>query len=317
MLDGDGRLNVFVNSTTQDFRHYRSLDDENLNNFELIVEGNGHATDKQSYYPGVGIHNDVIYLGYVVTGYDFWLTWKSVTDTVWAPAILMDAGRVDPGGNHCVLYPSFAFHGDSVYIVASHTSDGSTYNFKDAALLYSFAADDPQSFSVEEVYPKHAGYPAFGYSVDFDDTGAPEVLFVVGEKVYGEDNPEALPPAIYIAERNKSEAGWEWELVSDESGVASRGELNGKDIILLNTNDWKGGGKLTVLERFSNRDSWNSHPIPWPSDSTKLFPNSLVIANTNNGSSLSGLDAMFSVRSRDKRPDSLYTYELYYLHTGE
>jgi hypothetical protein len=317
VLDSQGRLNVFTNSVTNPQRHYRSLDDNNFDNFELVAEGNGHSWDPHSYYTGVGIHNDMLYMSYITNDADAWLTWKALADTAWAPAVLLFDGYADPGGNHGVVYPNFAFHEDSAYVVASHTSDGSTYNFKDAVFLYTFPLDNPADFDLEQVYPIHKGYPAFGYEINLDDPQNPELLFAVREKVYGEDNPDALPPSIYMATREKGKAGWVWQAVSKQFGVATRGELAGKSVIVLNENDWKGNGKFTALERGKNSDEWTPYPIPWAVDSTKLFPSNLQLLSKSNGSTHSGLNGIFDVRNGEKGADSLYIHELYYLHLAD
>ncbi|MBN1349791.1 hypothetical protein JXJ21_10310, partial [candidate division KSB1 bacterium] len=60
-LDQAEHLNVIFNSQTEPVKHYRSMDQDNLHNFELIASGNG-LDDGRGWYVGVGIHENRIYM---------------------------------------------------------------------------------------------------------------------------------------------------------------------------------------------------------------------------------------------------------------
>ena len=317
-LDQENRLNVLTNSQTNGIRHYRSTDDQNLNQFVLIAEGNGHAEDPRGFYPGIGIRNDTLYMAYITNDYDFWLTWKCLEDSLWAPAILLYDGYADPKGNHAMLYPRFTFSQDTVYLLASHCSDGSTYNFKDAVYLYQFRPSNPQTFTLDPVYAPRKGYSAFGFNVSLGSDNEPVVIMTSGGHQYGPVDSTALPAGLYRAKRFSERDGWMYEQIYSGPAVPSEIHLGEDQFIILNANDWAGNGSLSAMFE-SGKDLWQRIPISWPwPDSTRLFPSNLQFTTPTSGSSPgSGADGVLAVSSKNETGDGLHSYDLYYVRMGK
>lgn len=217
-LDDEGRLNYIQNSQTLPIRHYRSTDGENLNHFALVASGNG-IPDGRGWYVGVAVHGKTMYMAYVTLVYDLYYTWKSITDSAWHPAVLVEAGVVDTAlGNHSWLYPRFTFFGDRGYITASSTVDGSKENTYDKVCMASFLLNAPEKFEKEVVYDGAVGY----YSYCYDTVITPDSLilcgFNAGRYKYGPKRTDILPAGLYIASRKVGTSKWEIHHVDEGDG---------------------------------------------------------------------------------------------------
>jgi hypothetical protein len=198
-LDYEGRLNYIQNSQYDSISHYRSVDNENLNNFQLVARGNG-VEDGRGWYVGTGINDSTMYLSYVTLQYDLYLTWKKITDTEWHKAVLIESGKVDTvSGNHSWLYPRFNFHNNKGFITVSSTVDGSKYNTYDKVRLVTFSLSNPSEFTKEIVFDGTVGY--YSYSYDAIITSNEKIVcgFSASIYKYGEKKKDIIPEGLYVS----------------------------------------------------------------------------------------------------------------------
>lgn len=261
-LDDDGRLNYVQNSQTRPIRHYRSTNSENLKDFALIASGNG-IPDGRGWYVGVGICGRTMYMAYVTLSYDLYYTWKNITDPVWHPAVLVEAGVVDTAlGNHAWLYPRFTFFGDRGYITVSSTVDGSRQNTYDKVYMVSFALAAPGAVTRELVYQGDVGY----YSFSYDTIITPDSLiicgFSAGRHKYGPQRAHALPAGTYVASRRIGTTAWEvsrvdeadggialhWHPVNGLYALVTRGSWDRENVTLLKRSADGGRTWTTITE---------------------------------------------------------------------
>lgn len=220
-LDEDGRINLIQNSETEPIHHFRSTDDENLNNFELIASGNG-LEDGRGWYVGVGIHRSTMYLSYITLNYNLYLTWKGVTDKNWHQAILLHPGEVNPvRGNHSWLYPRFNFHGGEGYIAVSSTVDGTTHNTYDKIYVVRFSLKKPDVFTSQLVYEGPLGYYTYCTDMIVQPDGTIVCGFRAGQRKYGPEQSTALPPGLYVAVRARHDKKWRVSTVDDHDGIVT------------------------------------------------------------------------------------------------
>jgi hypothetical protein len=217
-LDGEGRLNYVQNAQYLPIRHYRSTDEENLNNFSLVSTGNG-IPDGRGWYVGLAVHGKTMYMAYVTLQYDLYYTWKRIQDAAWHPAVLVEPGVVDTAkGNHSWLYPRFNFFGDRGYITVSSTVDGSKYNTYDKVCMVTFSLDNPEKFEKEIVYDGAVGY----YSYCYDSIVTPDSMIVcafnAGRYRYGEKRSDILPAGLYVATRKTTAKEWSIHRVDEADG---------------------------------------------------------------------------------------------------
>ncbi|MBN2090743.1 hypothetical protein JW964_14115 [candidate division KSB1 bacterium] len=313
-LDNEGYLNVITNSQTSPVKHYRSTDIENLQNFELIASGNGQD-DGRGWYVGVGISDNRIYMAYITLDYDFWLTWKEIQDSTWHPPVLVYDGFPDPGGNHALLYPKFYFSKNKGYILASHCSDGSTYNFKDKVFLITFSPEQPEDFSIDHVYEGHKGYGAFGYDLLVNNEGTIFCAYHAGKHYYGHEIEDAVAPGIYISVKKSEKDDWEQFQIHDSVGNVALFSGKGGDIYaLINEGDWENTQRIMLKKSVDDGERWEmlNENILSPNSEMK-HPNNFQTINMANGSTVNGLQALFSNRHPEKTADSLYTFDLIFL----
>lgn len=207
-VDKKGRLNVLQNSQTLSLIQYRSSDDDNLNHFETIAEGNGQS-DGRGWYAGAGINGDTVYMAYILLSYDLFLTWKRVLDTNWNPAILIHKGIVDAAkGNHSWTRPRFQFAGGKGYFVVNETSDGSVKNSYNAVQLITFDLSDPRHFTTECISCVPQGFGAYSSDFSISDEGWLHCVVEKSARIYDTPFDSDEKPGVFVYSRRAS--GGEW-----------------------------------------------------------------------------------------------------------
>ncbi len=313
-LDTEGRLNYLQNSQTRPIRHYRSSDNENLRHFDLVATGNG-IPDGRGWYVGSAVQGDTMFLGYVTLDYNFYYTWKRVIDTLWHPAILVEAGYVDTVfGNHSWLYPRFTFFGDKGYISVSSTVDGSKQNTYDKVCLVSFSLSSPEKFTKEVVYDGALGY----YSYCYDTIVTPDSVIVCGFNAgrykYGPRRTDILPPGLYAASRKVSEQSWSISRVdSGDGGLALHAGRDGMLWALVTLGGWDKENTSLLKRSTDGGATWTT--VMNDVMQSSPGPRHQFFAQTLRTSSGSAMDAkkIYSVCTNQTSPGQvggLYTFDL-------
>jgi hypothetical protein len=312
-LDHEGRLNLIQNSETEPVQHFRSTDDENLNNFRLVASGNG-LKDGRGWYLGVGVRGATVYLSYITLGYDLYLTWKGVKDAAWHKPVLLNHGEVNQvSGNKSWLYPRFYFHGGRGYIAVSGTADGSVHNTYDKIHLVTFPPRNPERFESEEVYEGPAGYYTYCYDMVVAPDGTVACGFTTGEHKYGPEQASALPPGLYVAVKSPGARRWGVHQVDDHRGTISLDYSAAGELYTLVTRGWWDEENECLLKRSSD------HGRTWRVVSDDIFsgrrdvkhPFYLQTAHAQSGSAAGNLILGLLTNMRGSEPvDGLYTFDL-------
>lgn len=271
-LDSDGRINLIQNSETEPIRHFRSTDDENLNNFELIARGNG-LEDGRGWYVGVGVHQSTMYLSYITLSYNLYLTWKGITDKNWHKAVLVHRGEVNPvRGNHSWLYPRFYFRGNEGYLAVSSTMDGTTHNTYDKIYAVRFPLKKPEEFTSELIYEGSVGYYSYCTDMIVMPDGTIMCGFRAGQRKYGPEQTSVLPPGLYVAVRGEGDQKWSIYQVDNHDGivtlnyskngevyaVVTRGSWDEENLCLLKKSTDQGRTWMTINDNiFAKRSNLN------------------------------------------------------------
>ena len=315
-LDNDKYLNVVVNSQTEPVRHYRSIDQKNLNNFKLIASGNG-LDDGRSWYVGIGVHDTQIFMAYITLDYDLWLTWKNITDSTWHPAILIYDGYSSPKGNHALLYPKFQFKNDTAYVMTSHTSDGSTHNTYDKLFLTKFPVMNPEKLTSEVIFKGDLGYSSFGFDMIIGKDGTIYCAYSAGDYKYGKQKDNTLHSGLYISVKHYNDNKWQQNQIHDKVGSVALNISDANELFAVVTEGEWSSENRTFLKKSIDYGS------TWTIDENNLFnsiPNFkhqffLQTVQENSGSCVTGIDALFSnLHSTKKNADSLYKFDLGFLH---
>lgn len=316
-LDPEGRLNYIQNSQHEPMSHYRSANDENLNDFALVARGNG-VEDGRGWYTGVGIHDSTMYLSYVTLTYDLFLTWKHVSDTSWHTAILLEPGLVDTtSGNHAWLYPRFIFNEGKGYITVSSCVDGSKYNTYDEVHLVTFSLANPAEFTKEIAFDGTVGYTS--YSFDAIVTSNDKVVcgFNAGKYKYGEKKPDALAEGIYVAVKDKNGSVWNRYTVDEHSGSISLYE--GADRLLyalIIRGSWDVETQVMLKQSADNGKTWTireNNVLKDRPDIKNAFFGQILHAQSGSSAS-NGIDGVFSNPADTKPTKGMYSFDMLYLH---
>ncbi len=312
-LDEEGRLNVIYNSQTDPEVQYRSTDEENLDNFELIAKGNGQP-DGRGWYTGVGVHGTTVYLSYVTLNYNFYLTWKNVTDSIWHQPILLDKGNVDTvRGNHAWLYPRFYFHGKTGYISVSSSEDGSVHNTYNKVYVITFPLTDPSKYKVQLVYDGPLGYYTYCTDTIVLPDGTIICAFTAGRHSYGPVVNLGLPEGLYVSVKKAGSRDWRAHMVDSHSGAISinysrKGEL----YALMTLGNWQ-DTNTTLLKKSSNLgESWKTvNSNVFQSLTNINHPYFLQTAHSQSGSSVDDLIlAILTNAHTANLPDKKITFDL-------
>ena len=257
-MDEEGRLNYIQNSQTRPIRHYRSADRENLKNFTLVATGNG-IPDGRGWYVGAAVHGKTMYLAYVTLTYDLYCTWKSILDTEWHPAVLIERGAVDSAlGNHAWLYPRFLFFGDRGYIVASSTVDGSKQNTYDKVCMASFPLSTPEKFTKEVIYDGAVGYYSYCYDALITSDSMIVCGFNAGRYKYGDKRADILPAGLYVATRKIGTTGWSVHRVDEgDGGLALHDGPDGELFALATRGSWDKDNFSVLKESKDHGTTWS------------------------------------------------------------
>ncbi len=315
-LDDSEHLNIVTNAQYEPVKHYRSKNHKNLDEFDLIASGNG-IEDPRGWYVGVGINHNIMYMAYVSLNYDYWLTWKNVKDSVWSEPVKMYEGIVSSDGNHALLYPQFCFDKDFGYIMSSHTSDGSTYNFKDKVYLTTFSLKNPNDFIHEVIYECGRGYGnmGFGFITDYDQTLY--CAFSGGVYYYGRVNDTALPEGNYLAMKNRDSTTWVINSIGNEKGMVAISRLpNGRIIAVMNDGSRTSGSQFIIKYSDNNGENWQEYiekPLSYY-DKSIIYPNYFQFSGIQSGSKRNDLNLFFTDDNyNEKTEEGLYNFKIYYM----
>ena len=316
-LDHEEHLNVIVNSETEPIKHYRSIDEKSLNNFKLIASGNGQQ-DGRGWYVGVGVYGARIFMAYITLDYDLWLTWKNISDSTWNPAILVYDGFPSPKGNHALLYPKFQFKNDTAYIMTSHTCDGGVHNTYDKLFLTSFSVMNPEKFSSEPVFEGNLGYSSFGYDITVGKEGTIYCAYSAGDHKYGKLKKNTLTSGLYISMKHPHGNEWQQYQIHDKAGsvalhISDVGEL----FAVVTEGKWSTENRTLLKKSIDHGNTWtiiNDNLFNTiPDIKHQSF---LQIVQENSGSSVNGIEALFSNVHAEKSVDSLYRFDLGFLQVN-
>jgi hypothetical protein len=257
-IDGKGRLNIVQNSQTKPLLHFRSTDDANLDNFEKVAEGNGQA-DGRGWYVGAGVHNDTIYMAYILLSYDLFLTWKHVSDTSWNPAVLIHKGSVDTvRGNHSWTRPRFQFAGRKGFFVVNETSDGSVKNTYNAVQMVTFDQANPRQFTTECIDRVPQGFGAYSSDFAVAEDGWLYCVVERNGRIYGSVQSDTGDTGVFVFSREISGGQWEshrvFETLSDAALLVRK---NGAVSTLRIT---RPGMKMHV-DRIGQKDRANDNAV--------------------------------------------------------
>jgi hypothetical protein len=316
-LDNEGKLNYIQNSQHDSISHYRSMDIENLNNFQLIAKGNG-VDDGRGWYTGVGIHGSTMYLSYVTLQYDLFLTWKQVTDTSWHKAILLAPGLVDTvSGNHSWLYPRFSFHNDKGYITVSSTIDGSKYNTYDKVRLVTFSLSNPTEFTSEIVFNGTVGYSSYSYDAIITKNDKIVCGFNANKYKYGEKKNNITPEGIYVSVKNISSNVWDTYQVDDQSGSIWLYEgSKGAIYALVIRGSWDVETNFLIKKSIDNGKTWKIIENNVMKDHPELKHTFFgQVVHSHSGSTIGkGIDGIVTNNNEIKPIDGTYSFEMLYFH---
>lgn len=316
-IDTDGRLNYVLNAQYEPVSHYRSEDDDNLNNFSLVAKGNG-TEDGRGWYAGVGINDSTMYLSYVTIEYDLYLTWKNVTDKQWHKAILLVKGLQDTiTGNHSWLYPRFNFKDGKGYITASSTVDGSKYNTYDKVQLVTFSLDNPAEFKTEIIFNGTVGY--YSYSYDALITSHNKLIcgHDAGRYKYGDKKKDVAPEGTYVSVKDLNESEWKLYQVSNRyGGIALHEGEDGTIWALLTEGGWDTDNVMNLKKSVDDGKTWqtvNNNVLErYPEMKHSFF---IQLIHKQSGSTLGkGIDGVFSNHTDIKQIDGVYDFDLLYIH---
>jgi len=257
LLDEDENLHLLTNSQYAPVRHIKGVWDGDSLRLETIATAKW-VDDGRGWYLGAGIVQDKVYVAYVSLDYDFWLTWKSLGEDTWAEPVLLYDGFVDPDGNHAMLYPRFYFSEESAYIMASHTSDGSTYNFKDGVYLYSFELKNPGQVTQEAVWAGRKGYGAYGFDMLINKDQDLVVAYASGRHYYGDVDSSIGQSGLYVGRRGIKQSPRRWQRSSliSEGGFLSLSQDESGGLFAFSTSATYKSGKFQVYQSKDYGYSW-------------------------------------------------------------
>ena len=314
LLDSQGRVNIILNYQEEPVRHYRSKDEQNLKDFELISIGNGLA-DGRGWYIGAAIKDDIIYLSYITLDYDLWFTWKNVKDSVWCPAIKLYDGYPSSLGNHALLYPKIAFYNEQILIMSSHCSDGSVQNTYDKIVLHSIPVDHPVDFTQETVFEGDSGYYSFGFDMVIMDKTV-ICAFLAGEHKYGPIVDDAVKSGLYVSSKPMDNNVWMLNMVNDGPGCITLGvsQTNKSLYALVTEGSWFSENHSSLKKSDNLGATWQTVlpdlMITHPEITGQYFFQS---AQDNSGSSIQSFDLLFSNLHKEKTENDLYNFDLMYM----
>lgn len=317
-LDHEGRLNYLQNAQTDSITQYRSVDDENLQNFEMVARGNG-IPDGRGWYVGIGVQDSTVYMAYVTLQYDLYLTWKNVTAHQWQPAVLIEPGKVDTvTGNHSWLYPRFLFRDGKGYITVSSTVDGSKYNTYDKVRLVTFSLEDPSRFNSEIVYDGAVGYYSYSYDAVITKDGSFICGHSAGKHRYGAVRPDVVPEGIYVSVKRPGQKQWELIQVENSAGGISLHEGPAGQLYAVVT---KGSWDLptTVLLKVSNDGGrlWktvNENLLGDQTARTYAFFGQVLHSHSGSTVPTDVIHGMITNHTNVKPVEGVYTFEMMHLN---
>jgi hypothetical protein len=316
-LDREGRLNYIQNSQTLPMRHYRSADEENLQNFSLVATGNG-VPDGRGWYVGVAVRGDRMFLAYVTLAYDLFYTWKDVKDATWRPAVLVEQGLVDTArGNHSWLYPKFTFTETHGFIAVSSTVDGSKHNTYDKVCMASFPLESPEKFTKEVVYEGAVGYYSYCYDVLTTADGTVLCGFNAGRHKYGPVRDDVLPAGVYIAVRAPGETAWQIRRIDEGDGGLALFHRTGEGLYALVTRgSWDKENHSLLKKSTDLGESWTTLAdnvfAEYPARRHQFFTQGL---REESGSALddSSVHVLLTDHESITPSDGLYRFDLLHL----
>lgn len=209
LMDSEERLNIFQNSQSAPMIHFRTDSKKETNDIDTVAIGNG-LPDGRGWYVGAGITRKKIFLSYVTSSYDLFLTWKNIDDSVWNTPVEIHRGSIDSViGNHSWTRPKFDFYGDYGYFVVNETSDGSVKNTYNAVVLVTFLLSDPSQFKSEYIDKVPQGYTAFSTDFSISSNGMQVCIYNKGGQIYYTDkNDNSSEPGTYVAIKKHSKKKW-------------------------------------------------------------------------------------------------------------
>jgi hypothetical protein len=231
------------------------------------------------------------------------------------PVRLFD-GYPSPLGNHSMLYPKIQFIEDKVLVMSSHCSDGSVQNTYDKVILHTIPVSDPSSFTEEVVFEGDSGYYSYGFDMLIVDNNI-FCAFLAGQHKYGPIVEDAVKPGLYISSRPVSGETWNLNMVHDQPGcvtIASNGSEN-ELFALVTEGSWFAQNKSMLKKSADMGETWQlvipDLLISEPKITGQYFFQSV---QTNSGSTVNQIDALFSVIFPEKTDDDLYKFDLMYMH---
>lgn len=312
-LDREGRLNLIQNSETGPIHHFRSTDDQNLNNFKLVASGNG-LEDGRGWYVGVGVHQSTVYLSYITLSYNLYLTWKGVNDSAWHKPVVLNHGEVNSiSGNKSWLYPRFYFHGGNGYIAVSSTVDGTTHNTYDKIHVISFPLRNPEQFRPEVVYAGPVGYYTYCFDMIVTPDGTILCGFTTGKHKYGPEQASALPPGLYVAVKRPGGRKWDIHQVDDHYGNVTLNYSPAGSLYAVVTRGWWDEGSECLLKKSLD------YGRTWQTVNDNIFsgqpevrhPFYLQTSHEQSGSAVRNLILGLLTNLHSPQPvDGLYTFDL-------
>ncbi len=258
LLDENENLHLLTNSQTDPTRHIRGVWTGDSLALETVAIGNW-SDGGRGWYLGAGLRGNDLYMAYISLDYDFWLTWKTLDSKSWVEPVKLFDGFADPGGNYSMLYPRFTFSADSGYIMASHTSDGSTYNFKDGVYLYSFELNNPAAVSEETIWLGRKGYDAYGYDMIYGQNHQLVAAYASGRHIYGEIDSSLGPNGIFTATKQTG-GPWTRRLIKSERGFLSLSQDEAGSLYAFATNAAYAEGNFTPYRSQDHGQSWEFVP---------------------------------------------------------
>jgi hypothetical protein len=315
-LDGSGRVNLILNHQTGPIEHWRSTDDTNLDNFELVASGNG-MEDKKGYYIGVGIVDDTIYMSYIAMDYMAYITTKAVLDTSWAAPIVIEEGYPSDKGNHGLVYSGFEFRGHHAVVVGSYSVDGSVHNTYSRIMLKTFPLDDLSDLHSETIFQGDSGYYSFGYDVVLDSRNDDiYVAHSAGIHSYGEPIETTPDSGLYVT---VGKVGGPWEMHKVISGKGSIAlhldEKNDALYAICSTGGWFTPNELIMLRSADRGKSWEdvSDVLLPKLPESLVHPYFVQTISSKSGSTFDKPVFVFNDMYDKKTADSLYIFDLYSL----
>lgn len=316
-LDSSDRLNVILNAQDRPIEHWRSTDQENRDNFELVAKGNG-LPDGRGWYVGVGVRDDRVMMAYITLEYEAYFTHKLVLDTSWAPAILIHEGYPDPKGNHSLLYTGFEYTPEHTFIYGSYCVDGSVHNTYRDIVLKRFPNGHPEAIESETVFAGDSGYYAYAYDIIADPKlDRVYIAHSAGIHSYGKVVPDVPEEGLYVSH---GRFGEQWTLSKVMSGkgclTLHLDRDSGHLYALCSSGGWD---EVNVLHMFRSEDeghTWvdvSSTELPaMPED--LLHPYFVQNITHASGSVFDQPGFVFSNTKEGKTDDGLYQFDIQILH---